>query len=151
VRDEAASADLRIGEWVPAQRGGPPAATPAWAESEETVALPAFLRGLPAPGAAGATTDPAAPPEAEPDGDGDRLPSSERNMLIFVSSLLAAGTLAGFYVEAVVVAEKGAWPLGLPDTYAADLDHLAEYAKLAATPEGFGRYIEQYVRERRAA
>ena len=48
---------------------------------------------------------------------------------------LAAGTLPGFYVEAVAVAERGAWPLPLPDHYAWDAEHLAEYARLAATDE----------------
>src|SRR5580698_6848309 len=32
--------------------------------------------------------------------------------------LFAAGTLPGFYVEAVAVAPRGAWPLPLPDYYA---------------------------------
>ena len=32
--------------------------------------------------------------------------------------LLAAGTLPGFYVEAVAVEPRGAWPLPLPDHYA---------------------------------
>ena len=39
--------------------------------------------------------------------------------------LLAAGTLPGFYVESIAVAERGAWPLPLPDHYAADAEHLA--------------------------
>ena len=65
--------------------------------------------------------------------------------------VLAAGTLAGFYVDAVAIAENGCWPLSLPDHYAADLDHLADYARLAATAEGFARYLEQHVHERRAA
>jgi glutaconate CoA-transferase, subunit A len=65
--------------------------------------------------------------------------------------VLAAGTLPGFYVASVVVAERGAWPLGLPDHYAADADHLAEYARMAATAEGFSEYLERYVHERRAA
>ena len=43
--------------------------------------------------------------------------------------VLAAGTLPGFYVESVAVAERGAWPLPLPDHYAADAEHLAEYAQ----------------------
>ena len=47
--------------------------------------------------------------------------------------VLAAGTLPGFYVESIAVAEHGAWPLGLPDHYSADADHLAEYARMAAT------------------
>jgi glutaconate CoA-transferase, subunit A len=64
---------------------------------------------------------------------------------------LAAGTLGGFYVEAIAVAPRGAWPLGLPDHYATDLAHLAEYARLAATAEGFETYLATYVRARRAA
>jgi glutaconate CoA-transferase, subunit A len=65
--------------------------------------------------------------------------------------MLAAGTLPGFYVEAIAVAENGCWPLGLPDHYGADLAHLSEYARLAATEEGFARYLEEYVHVRRAA
>jgi glutaconate CoA-transferase subunit A len=65
--------------------------------------------------------------------------------------ILAAGTLPGFYVEAIAVAERGCWPLGLPDRYGADLAHLGEYASLAATQEGFSRYLEEYVHVRRAA
>jgi glutaconate CoA-transferase subunit A len=64
---------------------------------------------------------------------------------------LAAGTIPGFYVEAVAVAERGAWPLPLPEYYAWDAEHLAEYARLAATEEGFAQYIKQHVHERKAA
>ena len=38
--------------------------------------------------------------------------------------LLAAGTLPGFYVEAVAVEPRGAWPLPLPDHYGIDAAHL---------------------------
>jgi len=65
--------------------------------------------------------------------------------------LLAAGTLPGFYVEAIAVEPRGAWPLPLPDQYGVDAAHLAEYARLAATPEGFADYLQRYVHERRAA
>ncbi len=65
--------------------------------------------------------------------------------------VLAAGTLPGFYVDAIAVAENGCWPLGLPDHYATDLDHLGEYARLAATADGFARYLDEYVLSRRAA
>jgi glutaconate CoA-transferase, subunit A len=65
--------------------------------------------------------------------------------------VLAAGTLPGFYVEAVAVAERGAWPLLLPDHYSADAEHLALYARMAATAEGFAEYLERYVYARRAA
>jgi glutaconate CoA-transferase subunit A len=64
---------------------------------------------------------------------------------------LAAGTLPGFYVEKVAVAARGAWPLALPGHYARDEAHLAEYARLAATAEGFASYLDRYVHERRAA
>jgi glutaconate CoA-transferase subunit A len=64
---------------------------------------------------------------------------------------LAAGTLPGFYIESVVVAERGAWPLGLPDHYAADAGHLADYARMAATTLGFAEYLARYVYDRRAA
>jgi glutaconate CoA-transferase subunit A len=64
---------------------------------------------------------------------------------------LAAGTLPGFYVEAVAVVENGCWPLPLPEYYAWDVEHLKEYVKLAATDEGFAKYLEQYVYEKKAA
>ncbi len=64
--------------------------------------------------------------------------------------LLAAGTLPGFYVEAVAVEPRGAWPLPLPDHYAIDAAHMAEYARLAVTSEGFADYLQRYVYERRA-
>jgi glutaconate CoA-transferase subunit A len=65
--------------------------------------------------------------------------------------VLAAGTLPGFYVEAVAVAPKGAWPLPLEGHYGADAAHLREYAELARTEEGFLRYLDRYVHDRRAA
>jgi glutaconate CoA-transferase, subunit A len=65
--------------------------------------------------------------------------------------VLAAGTLPGFYIEAVAVEPRGAWPLPLPDHYPIDAAHMAEYARLAATTEGFADYLQRYVHERRAA
>jgi glutaconate CoA-transferase, subunit A len=65
--------------------------------------------------------------------------------------LLAAGTLPGFYIEAIAVAPRGAWPLALADHYAIDAAHVAEYARLAATPEGFAQYLDRFVYEKRAA
>ena len=70
---------------------------------------------------------------------------------LLADPILAAGTLPGFYVEAVAVAENGAWPLPLPDHYPADGAHLADYVKRAATPEGFARYLDEFVHARRAA
>jgi glutaconate CoA-transferase subunit A len=65
--------------------------------------------------------------------------------------VLAAGTLPGFYVEAIAIAERGCWPLPLPDTYGADTEHLALYAKMAATEKGFAEYLDKYVYEKQAA
>jgi glutaconate CoA-transferase subunit A len=70
---------------------------------------------------------------------------------LFDDPVTAAGALAGFYIESIAVAERGAWPLPLPDHYAADDAHLAEYARLAATPEGFAAYLDRYVHDKRAA
>jgi glutaconate CoA-transferase, subunit A len=70
---------------------------------------------------------------------------------LLADPLLAAGTLSAFYVEAVAVAPRGAWPLPLPGHYPADADHLAEYARLAASHDGFARYLERHVHAQRAA
>jgi glutaconate CoA-transferase subunit A len=67
------------------------------------------------------------------------------------NAILAPGTLPGFYVEAVAVAPRGAWPLPLPDHYGIDAAHMAEYAQLAATPEGFAQYLDRYVYKKAAA
>jgi len=65
--------------------------------------------------------------------------------------LFAAGALPGFYVDAVAVERRGAWPLPLPDRYGIDATHMSEYARLAATPEGFAQYLHRYVYAKRAA
>jgi glutaconate CoA-transferase, subunit A len=70
---------------------------------------------------------------------------------LFDDPRLAAGTLGGFYLESVAVAPKGAWPLGLADHYPADAAHLAEYAGMAASDEGFAAYLDRHVHARRAA
>jgi glutaconate CoA-transferase subunit A len=70
---------------------------------------------------------------------------------LLADATLSAGTLPGFYVDLVAVAPRGAWPLPLPDHYAWDEEHLAEYVRLAASEEGFAQYLERYVYEKRAA
>jgi glutaconate CoA-transferase subunit A len=65
--------------------------------------------------------------------------------------VLAAGVLPGLYVETVAVVENGAWPMSLPDYYPVDVEHLAEYARLAKTADGFVRYCDEYVYGKRAA
>ena len=49
----------------------------------------------------------------------------------------------------VAVVERGCWPLPLPEHYAWDAEHLKEYVALAATDEGFAKYLDKYVYERR--
>jgi len=58
---------------------------------------------------------------------------------------LAPGVITAPYIEAVAVAQRGAWPLGLFDEYPADSAHLMEYAKLARSEEGFRTYLARYV------
>jgi glutaconate CoA-transferase subunit A len=70
---------------------------------------------------------------------------------LFDDPALAAGTLGGFYVDNVAVAPRGAWPLGLAEHYPPDTAHLAEYARMAATPAGFAAYLDRHVRQPRAA
>jgi glutaconate CoA-transferase subunit A len=70
---------------------------------------------------------------------------------LFDDPALAAGALGGFYLEAVAVVPNGAWPLGLADYYPIDTNHIADYARLAATPDGFASYLDRHVHDRRAA
>jgi glutaconate CoA-transferase subunit A len=73
----------------------------------------------------------------------------ERDLL--AESATASGTIPALYVEAVAIAERGAWPLPLAERYPADGAHLAEYARLAATEEGFRRYLDLHVLDARRA
>jgi glutaconate CoA-transferase subunit A len=70
---------------------------------------------------------------------------------LFDDPWLAAGVLGGFYVESVALAPKGAWPLALADRYPADAMHLAEYARMAQSAEGFADYLDRHVHAQRAA
>jgi glutaconate CoA-transferase, subunit A len=65
--------------------------------------------------------------------------------------VLAGSTIPAFYIGAVALAPRGAWPLKFAAHYPEDTAHLQEYMKLAATADGFRRYVERYVFERRAA
>ena len=59
--------------------------------------------------------------------------------------LLAPGVISAVYVSGIARAERGAWPLGVPDVYAIDDAHLVLYAKAARTREGFDQYLREYV------
>jgi glutaconate CoA-transferase subunit A len=58
---------------------------------------------------------------------------------------LAAGTIPALYISAIATAPRGAWPVGLRRTYPPDHDHLSRYAELAASAEGFARYLDRFV------
>ena len=58
---------------------------------------------------------------------------------------LAPGTISATYIEAVAIAERGAWPLAMLDEYPGDAAHLQEYARSARTAEGFRAYLDRHV------
>lgn len=58
---------------------------------------------------------------------------------------LAPGVISGVYVSAIAVARHGAWPIGLLDEYGYDAEHVALYAKLARTEDGFAEYCVRFV------
>lgn len=69
---------------------------------------------------------------------------------LLADRLRAPGVLPGFYVDCIAVARNGCWPLGLPDHYDTDAAHMQEYARLAATRDGFATYLAQHVLPARA-
>ena len=71
----------------------------------------------------------------------------DRNLLASEDS--AAGVLPSLYVEAVAVAEHGAWPLPLWDEYETDDAEVARYAAMARTEEGFRAYLSGFLKHRK--
>jgi len=55
----------------------------------------------------------------------------------------AAGTVPALYISGIAEAPKGAWPLGFLDMYPPDEAHLAEYAQMARSAEGFADYAKR--------
>ena len=70
----------------------------------------------------------------------------ERNLLETEDS--AAGVLPALYVDAVAVAERGAWPLPLWDEYDGDGAEVARYAAMARSDEGFRAYLSAFLTRR---
>jgi glutaconate CoA-transferase subunit A len=70
---------------------------------------------------------------------------------LLADEAMAAATIPAFYIEAVALAPRGAWPLRMGDLYAEDTQHLIDYIALAATEAGFRRYLDRFVLPRRAA
>ncbi len=58
---------------------------------------------------------------------------------------MAAGTLSSLYVTAIAIAQNGAWPSALTGAYGIDGSHIAAYAQMARTEEGFATYLERFV------
>ncbi len=58
---------------------------------------------------------------------------------------LAAGTLSAFYVTAVAAAPEGCKPLGLPNHYDEDADHLRAYAAASRDDAAFAAYLDQHL------
>jgi glutaconate CoA-transferase, subunit A len=61
----------------------------------------------------------------------------------------AAGVLPSLYVDAIAVAERGAWPLPLWDEYERDRAEVARYAAMARTDEGFRAYLSAFLTRRK--
>src|SRR3984893_12230097 len=78
------------------------------------------------------------------------LPAIKPDVALFHAPL-AAGSLGVFSVHAIAAPPKGAWPLGLADHYGADAAHLADYARMAASSDGFAAYLDRHVYAPRAA
>lgn len=70
--------------------------------------------------------------------DGDLMASEET----------AAGTVPALYITGIAEAPRGAWPLGFLDMYLPDEAHLADYARMARTAEGFADYAEREIMRR---
>lgn len=59
--------------------------------------------------------------------------------------LYGPATLPSFYVSALALAPRGAWPLAMPGYYGRDDDHLTDYCATARRPNGFSEYLERHV------
>ena len=57
----------------------------------------------------------------------------------------AAGTIPALYITGIAEAPRGAWPLGFLAMYPPDETHLAEYARMARTAEGFAEYAAREI------
>lgn len=65
----------------------------------------------------------------------------------FETETSAAGALSALYIDAIAIAEHGAWPHGLSDLYEPDQDHLRQYVAAARSPEGLLSYLDRQVFE----
>jgi glutaconate CoA-transferase subunit A len=56
----------------------------------------------------------------------------------------AAGTIPGLYLSAIATVPQGARPVGLAGCYEPDVDELGEYARMAATADGFEAWMDRH-------
>jgi len=63
----------------------------------------------------------------------------------------AAGTIPALYLSAMAQVRDGARPVGLAGHYDVDDEQLQEYAQMAATADGFARWMQRRVLADRAA
>jgi glutaconate CoA-transferase subunit A len=64
---------------------------------------------------------------------------------------MAPGAISATYIDAIAIAERGAHPVALLDEYPMDSAHIAEYARMAKTAEGFSEWLARHVLAPRAA
>ncbi len=62
----------------------------------------------------------------------------------------APGTIPALYITAIAKAEKGAWPLGVPQLYERDHAHLALYEEMARDEQTFTAYLDKWVLQKTA-
>ena len=60
---------------------------------------------------------------------------------LLADPVTAPGAIPAIYVTTVAIAPRGAWPLGLADTYEPDADELARYAAAARASETFAAWL----------
>lgn len=70
---------------------------------------------------------------------------------LLADETLAAGVLPAAYVDAIVHAPRGAWPLAMPGFYERDGAAIAAYAAAAATAEGFRAWLDDHLAQGDAA
>jgi glutaconate CoA-transferase subunit A len=58
---------------------------------------------------------------------------------------LSCGTLSHVYVDGLCERPNGCWPMGRGGSETRDVDHIAEYVRLAATDAGFQEYLDRFV------
>ena len=57
----------------------------------------------------------------------------------------AAGTIPSIYITGLAEAERGAWPIALPNHYLRDVRHIRKYFEMASSATGFQKYLVEHV------